>query len=1032
MRRFFSIIMTAALAACCMFTGSATAVAPNDAAAADTSVYNQSAADRTAVTPENVAVQNVTADSPSALSSEQDEISINLGYQPSFDVINMDDDYFAPEIIFNVEPAERAKEITATSSDESVLKTKVIDSAGQLSVALDLVSCGYATVKVWHNGKVIYERNFRIVNNKLLEDETVVVYSKRYNDPSTAWLVTTDDYCEYRLITDSEWKVYDPEKGITENGVYLFREKRKDGTYKKECRLEINDLSVKITEKQMPDKELLNFVESQRYDRNMYEGDAWNSEWFSMDNIGVHSLKGLSLLDLSKVKYFYAMRNYIEDISELDKIKFADGCKIYIYQNRLDLSDKRVIKTISNLKEKGYDVSFYYQNRTIPDFGYKSDVIDWCNIENTTSYMGGYLSIYPLKEEDVSLVCESEDPDIATASLVKEYQGKFSYSINAEFTGKTGRTAINIFLNGEKVETYKICAYKDELPTPILKISYNGGSNPLFYIDSKDQLNGLTLEYKQQSGENWQKLSGGRLMNVGTYEFRYSKGSAASQPISFELKYVETEDGFELFTNGEGWTVYGRVKGGDNIIIPEEFEGKKITEVLGNAVPYSAKTLTLPRSVKYIDTTTAWSLLEKLTIDQNNPYYKSVDNCIIQKETGTFVLSNSKNEIPNDLSIKQIGEGAFKNHFVKLNIRIPASVTYIDCRAFGNHPCSGTIEVDPANKYFVSTENCIIERNSGKLIISPNGVIPSGKGIKVIGDSSIRYCNETLVVPDGVAVIENNGINRNWNSDLKTIYLPESLLSLGYGAFTNFPDNTTFVISGDIPYISDSAFGSNYSNITIKCYEDSAIYKFAKNKGIKVELLTPKSVESEADAPANVEVSGSNESLAEEGVKLSVSKANDAQVGTAVIKEQLENLGINSTAAFDIKLVKENGETAQPNAAVKVSIDVPEGMNGKNCRIFRVEEDGTLTDMNAEFVDGKLCFYTEHFSLYMIAQERSKEVIAGDLNYDGIIDIRDLIMLKKSLAKGNTITGKDPADVNGDGVLDQKDLVALKKMLIGA
>ena len=107
-------------------------------------------------------------------------------------------------------------------------------------------------------------------------------------------------------------------------------------------------------------------------------------------------------------------------------------------------------------------------------------------------------------------------------------------------------------------------------------------------------------------------------------------------------------------------------------------------------------------------------------------------------------------------------------------------------------------------------------------------------------------------------------------------------------------------------------------------------------------------------------------------------------------------------------------------------------MNGKNCRIFRVEEDGTLTDMNAEFVDGKLCFYTEHFSLYMIAQERSKEVIAGDLNYDGIIDIRDLIMLKKSLAKGNTIMGKDPADVNGDGALDQDDLVALKKMLIGA
>lgn len=752
----------------------------------------------------------------------------------------------------------------------------------------------------------------------------------------------------------------------------------------------------------MPDKEPLNFVESQRYDRNMYEGDAWNSEWFSMDNIGVHSLKGLSLLDLSKVKYFYAMRNYIEDISELDKIKFADGCKIYIYQNRLDLSDKRVIKTISNLKEKGYDVSFYYQNRTIPDFGYKSDVIDWCNIENTTSYMGGYLSIYPLKEEDVSLVCESEDPDIATAKLIRGNSTAKYYNFDVNFTGKCGKTRINVFLNGEKVYTYNVGAYKDKLPTPTITASYNRANDFLFMVATMDICGNRSfpLEYRLKGKEDWTESNSPVKLESGEYEFRYNNGYATSDIITYKLEAVETDE-FKLYSNGEGWTVYGRVGGGDDIIVPEEFEGKKITEVWSNVVSYNAKSLFLPASVKSIEGSINMCRLDTLTVDPANPVYMSKDNCLIERATGTLIVAN-KNHIPNDGSVKRIGDYVF-DEYCKNDIVIPASVVEMKVYTF---PYQTKVFVDPKNPIYANVGNCIVDKIRNVLVYSPDGTIPLG----VVGLDSdcIRG-----TMPTG------------------TIYVPESVINIESSAVNVFSE-TKIIVPSDFIFVNNGAFSYDCSNITIVCYEDTEIYKFAKENGINVELLTRKSVESEADAPANVEVSGSNESLAEEGVKLSVSKANDAQVGTAVIKEQLKNLGINSTAAFDIKLVKENGETAQPNATVKVSIDVPEGMNGKNCRIFRVEEDGTLTDMNAEFVDGKLCFYTEHFSLYMIAQERSKEVIAGDLNYDGIIDIRDLIMLKKSLAKGNTITGKDPADVNGDGALDQDDLVALKKMLIGA
>ncbi len=64
-------------------------------------------------------------------------------------------------------------------------------------------------------------------------------------------------------------------------------------------------------------------------------------------------------------------------------------------------------------------------------------------------------------------------------------------------------------------------------------------------------------------------------------------------------------------------------------------------------------------------------------------------------------------------------------------------------------------------------------------------------------------------------------------------------------------------------------------------------------------------------------------------------------------------------------------------------------------------------------------------------QKKGPPFTAGDLNYDGEIDVRDLIALEKQVASGAELTQKGPADVNGDGVLDQNDIVALKKILIG-
>jgi LPXTG-motif cell wall-anchored protein len=70
---------------------------------------------------------------------------------------------------------------------------------------------------------------------------------------------------------------------------------------------------------------------------------------------------------------------------------------------------------------------------------------------------------------------------------------------------------------------------------------------------------------------------------------------------------------------------------------------------------------------------------------------------------------------------------------------------------------------------------------------------------------------------------------------------------------------------------------------------------------------------------------------------------------------------------YDIFLLK-NNEEIQPDGSITLSVPVPNGYDGAKCRVYRVEADGSMTDMNAVFRDGRLVFNTDHLSLYAVAQ----------------------------------------------------------------
>ena len=67
---------------------------------------------------------------------------------------------------------------------------------------------------------------------------------------------------------------------------------------------------------------------------------------------------------------------------------------------------------------------------------------------------------------------------------------------------------------------------------------------------------------------------------------------------------------------------------------------------------------------------------------------------------------------------------------------------------------------------------------------------------------------------------------------------------------------------------------------------------------------------------------------------------------------------------------------------------------------------------------------------YETAIEASKsEVLLGDINKDGVVDIQDATMLQRYLAEYITSIDKTAADVNRDGKVNVRDLTQIQRYL---
>ena len=210
-------------------------------------------------------------------------------------------------------------------------------------------------------------------------------------------------------------------------------------------------------------------------------------------------------------------------------------------------------------------------------------------------------------------------------------------------------------------------------------------------------------------------------------------------------------------------------------------------------------------------------ILEELTVDPDNPVYYSSGNCIIEKESKTIVAGCNQSTIPDDGSVKTIGDNAFAGSNSITNVIIPEGVERIGMYAFTDCKNLRSIRLPSSIKEF--GEGAIFGCESLKQVYISD--LETWLNIRFAAWSNPLvfatefYVNGKLttdiVIPDDVDVI-NDRVFDNFDEDY-TIILPDTIKSIGYGAFYQSEGLHNIVIPDSVTTIETEAFW-NCINLT--------------------------------------------------------------------------------------------------------------------------------------------------------------------------------------------------------------------------
>ena len=332
-------------------------------------------------------------------------------------------------------------------------------------------------------------------------------------------------------------------------------------------------------------------------------------------------------------------------------------------------------------------------------------------------------------------------------------------------------------------------------------------------------------------------------------------------------------------------------------------------------------------------------------------------------------------------SLEKLGFLPFIECINLKTVNIGKATADFDILNFVEMPALEEIIADPKNPKYTTVDGVLYNKDMTTLIYCPEGK----KG--------------DLIVPKTVTTVKTLAFSY---TQLDSITFENPNIDIAYYAFAPYSWHYN-ELDGNYGMYAPSTKPER--EITIKGVENSTAENIAEHLGLPFEVITV------------VEES-------ETGITVSETVMDAIPEGATLVATPVEPTEEN-TVVFDITL-KQNGEAVQPNAPIMVTIPMPEGIDPALCKVYRIEEDGSKTNMNATVTEDFIYFTTDHFSLYVI----ESSFLPGDINGNGTVNLEDVVALSQIVAGWEGVTSVEAAlDPNGDGEMNLTDVVHLSQFV---
>lgn len=270
----------------------------------------------------------------------------------------------------------------------------------------------------------------------------------------------------------------------------------------------------------------------------------------------------------------------------------------------------------------------------------------------------------------------------------------------------------------------------------------------------------------------------------------------------------------------------------------------------------SISSLHLPACFEEYGDCTFWARnLTSITVDETNPYYRSIDGWLYSKDSLTLCVVpdgvSGSRSVPSFVrhigrmafgfnsriasvslpeGLESIGAFAFNCCSAINNIVIPSTVTHIGVCPFSYCPQLTNLTVSDGNSHYVM-DGLMLYSNGYDTLISchkSGATVTLRPELKVLGGFENNSWVRNINIPTGVTDISENCFNGcsftsitlpahmksigahafSENNRLTSITMPETLLSLGEGAFAWCMGLTSIAIPDSLRIIPKEAFNS--------------------------------------------------------------------------------------------------------------------------------------------------------------------------------------------------------------------------------